>query len=119
MKANDVNGLHQLLNVPMNPITISYSLPLKSETIIPSYDNMLRAIQQKLQENNVLKPNYQFSFTLKQIDSYEQLALFFGEEIDLSDLFKITSPNPIHKTVAVLDISQSYFPLLWICLRRN
>lgn len=68
MKANDVNGLHQLLNVPMNPITISYSLPLKSETIIPSYDNMLRAIQQKLQENNVLKPNYQFSFTLKQID---------------------------------------------------
>ena len=33
MKANDVNGLHQLLNVPMNPITISYSLPLKSETI--------------------------------------------------------------------------------------
>lgn len=111
MKANDVNGLHQLLNVPMNPITISYSLPLKSETIIPSYDNMLRAIQQKLQENNVLKPNYQFSFTLKQIDSYEQLALFFGEEIDLSDLFKITSPNPIHKTVAVLDISQSYFSI--------
>lgn len=111
MKANDVNGLHQLLNVPMNPITISYSLPLKSETIIPSYDNMLRTIQQKLQENNVLKPNYQFSFTLKQIDSYEQLALFFGEEIDLSDLFKITSPNPIHKTVAVLDISQSYFSI--------
>lgn len=29
-KQNDVNGLHQLLNVPMNPITISYSLPLKS-----------------------------------------------------------------------------------------
>ena len=111
MKANDVNDVHQLLNVSMNPITISYSLPLKSETIIPSYDNMLRAIQQKLQENNVLKPNYQFSFTLKQIDSYEQLALFFGEEIDLSDLFKITSPNPIHKTVAVLDISQSYFSI--------
>lgn len=58
-----------------------------------------------------MKPNYQFSFTLKQIDSYEQLALFFGEEIDLSDLFKITSPNPIHKTVAVLDISQSYFSI--------
>ena len=98
MKANDVNGVHQLLNVPMNPIT-------------PSYDNMLRTIQQKLQENNVLKPNYQFSFTLKQIDSYEQLALFFGEEINLSDFFKITSPNPIHKTVAVLDISQSYFSI--------
>lgn len=109
MRASDINGVHQYLDVPMNPITISYSLPLKSETIVPSYDNMLRAIQQKLEGNNVLKPNYQFSFAIKQLDSYKQLALSFGEEINLSELFGITSLEPVHKTMAIVDISQSFF----------
>lgn len=112
LKANDINnGKHQFLNIRMNPITISYSLLLKSEVIVPSYSNMIDAIQKKLQESNVLKPSYQFSFTIKQLDSFEQLSSAFGETIDISAYFGITNPSIFCKTALVLDISQSYFSL--------
>ena len=112
IKANGINKAeHQFLKVQMNPIALSYTIPLKSETIIPSYENMINAIQKRLEENNVLKPNYQFSFTIKQLDSYSQLALSFGEKIDLSTLLGISSPNLTKKTAAMLDISQSYFSI--------
>ncbi len=112
IKANGINKAeHQFLKVQMNPIALSYTIPLKSETIIPSYENMINAIQKRLEEDNVLKPNYQFSFTIKQLDAYSQLALSFGEKIDLSTLLGISSPNLTKKTAAMLDISQSYFSI--------
>ena len=39
---------HQFLDVPLNPITISYSLPMKSQEITPGYDNMMKAIREGL-----------------------------------------------------------------------
>ena len=110
MKANNLNDAeHQFLKVRMNPITMIYSFPVKSETIIPSYDNMVKTIEQRLVENDVLKPNYQFSFTIKQISSYLQLYPYFGEEIDLFSYFGITSRHLTSRTAAILDISQSFF----------
>lgn len=110
MKANSLNDAeHSILKVQMNPITLIYSFPVKSETIVPSYDNMIKVIEQRLSENEVLKPNYQFSFAIKQITSYKQLYPYFGEEIDLSSYFGIISHNLSDRTAAILDISQSYF----------
>ena len=99
---------HQFLDVPLNPITISYSLPMKSQEITPGYDNMMKAIREGLQQNNILKPNYQFSSSIDEIKSYEELAIYFGQKINPS-LFFGTSRQKQKKTIVVLSISQSFF----------
>lgn len=111
MKANDINSeTHDFLDVQINPITFSSSLSAISATeITPSYSNMMNAIQKSLQDYPVIKPNYQFSFSIRQLDSFDQLSIFFGETIDLSEYFGITSLKLSHKNALVLEIKQGYF----------
>ena len=109
LESGSINSdAHQFLDVPLNPITISYSLPMKSQEITPGYDNMMKAFREGLQQNNVLKPNYQFSSSIDEIKSYEELAIYFGQKINPS-LFFGTTHQKQKKTIVVLSISQSFF----------
>jgi hypothetical protein len=103
------NDAHQFLNVKLHPITISFSSSLKSKEIIPSYDNMMEAIQDGLQGSDILKPNYDFSFSIKELKSFGALAIPFGQNINQDAYFAIPENKKLKKTVAVVNISQSYF----------
>lgn len=100
---------HTLLDVSLNPITISFSIPIKSKEIAPSYANMMKAIREALQEGSSLQPNYAFSKTIREIKSYGELALFFGQQINPKLLFGTPQTPKPKRTRGVLSISQSYF----------
>ena len=54
---------------------MGYTIPIKSQTITPSYNNMMKAIHKALKTNDVLKSNNSFSFVIKKIKSYQELAV--------------------------------------------
>ena len=110
LKAENMNEKeHRALDVALNPIKISFSNAIKSKEITPSYNNMMQAIEDGLQENNVLKPNYSFSFSISELKSYDDLAILFGQKINPATFFGIATNQKLAKTIAVIDISQSYF----------
>ena len=68
MEANSINqDTYKFLKISMNPINMGYTIPIKSQTITPSYNNMMKAIHEALKTNDVLKSNYSFSFVIKKI----------------------------------------------------
>ena len=44
---------------------------------------MMKAIHEALKTNDVLKSNYSFSFVIKKIKSYQELAVNWGQNINL------------------------------------
>lgn len=70
LEANSINqDTYKFLKISMNPINMGYTIPIKSQTITPSYNNMMKAIHEALKTNDVLKSNYSFSFVIKKIKS--------------------------------------------------
>lgn len=110
LKAESINSdAHHFLNVRLNPITISFSIPIKSKEIAPSHENMMKAIRDGLQESNPIKPNDTFSYIVRELKSYEELSLLFGQSIDPSIFFGTSANQKPKKSMAAIDISQSYF----------
>ncbi|MDC7311217.1 hypothetical protein NXH68_18645 [Phocaeicola vulgatus ATCC 8482] len=45
LEANSINqDTYKFLKISMNPINMGYTIPIKSQTITPSYNNMMKAI---------------------------------------------------------------------------
>lgn len=112
MEANSINkDNHQFIDTPLNPITLSYSLPgIHSMQISsPSYDNMTNAIREILKTNDITKPNLSFSFAVKELQSPGEIASILGQNIDPDFYFGIAEKTK--KTLACIYISQSLFSI--------
>lgn len=112
LEANSINqNAYNFLNVAINPITIGYTIPIKSQTITPSYNNMIDILHETLKANDVLKNNYSFSFVLKKIKSYEELVINWGQKIDPQQLLGITPDYKPQKNIVLIDIKQAFFSI--------
>lgn len=112
MEANSINqDTYKFLNVSMNPITMGYTIPIKSQTITPSYNNMIEALHEALKTNDALKNNYSFSFVIKKIQSYGELAVNWGQIINLQKLLGIAPGYKPLKNIVLVDINQSFFSI--------
>lgn len=112
MEANSINkDNHQFIDTPLNPITVSYSLPgIHSMQISsPSYDNMTNAIREIWKTNDITKPNLSFSFAVNELQSPGEIASILGQNIDPDFYFGIAKKTK--KTLACIYISQSLFSI--------
>lgn len=112
MEANSINkDNHQFIDTPLNPITVSYSLPgIHSMQISsPSYGNMTNAIREILKTNDITKPNLSFSFAVNELQSPGEIASLLGQNIDPVFYFGIAQKTK--KTLACIYISQSLFSI--------
>lgn len=112
MDPNSINkDTYQFIDAPLNPITVSYSLPLTNPAHIlsPSYDNMINAIRERLKTNHITKPNLSFSFVVNELQSPGQIASILGQSID--PVFYFGMAQKTKKTLACIYISQSLFSI--------
>lgn len=101
---------HQFVNITIpDPITISFSLPIKSQTIEPTYDNMMKVIRENLTATEKIKSQQGFSYQLKEIKSYDELSLYFGQTINTETFFGIQQNRNPYKTMIALDLTQELF----------
>ena len=103
IEADKINSdTHQFLDVPQNSITISFSLPIKSQEIVPSYTNMMNAVEGLIKNGDIPTQNVSFSHTIREIKSYDELTFFFGQKINPTLLFGIpVNGEPKQNVVAV------------------
>ena len=73
---------------------------------------MMKAIYEALKTNDVLKSNYSFSFVIKKIKSYQELAVNWGQNINLQQLLGITPDYKPQKNIILIDINQSFFSII-------
>lgn len=103
---------YDILDVSINPITVSYSsLLAKSQEISPSYDNMMEAIRTSLKSVASVAQNGSFSFITKDIKSYSDITIDWGQTINLQTLIGVSSNNKSARNKVWVDISQTFFSL--------
>ena len=102
---------HEFLNVPQKSITISFSLPIKSQEIVPSYPNMMNAVEGIIKNGDVPTQNVSFSHTIRGIKSYDELTLFFGQKINPTLLFGITANGEPKQNVVAVNLEQKLFSI--------
>lgn len=113
LEGNSINqDTYKFLKTSMNPINMGYTIPIKSQTITPSYNNMMKALHEALKTNDALKSNHSFSFVIKKMKSYNELALNWGQNINFQQLLNITSDHKPQKNIILVDISQSFFSIM-------
>lgn len=112
MEASSINkDTHLFIDTPLNPVTVSYSLPITApaQILSPSYDNMMNAVREKLEANHINKPNLSFSFVVNELQSPAEIASILGQNINPGFYFGITQKTK--KTLACVYISQALFSI--------
>lgn len=112
MESDNINeDTHQFLNVPTNPITVSFSVPVKSQEIAPSYDNMMNIIYKAIEEGKIPEQNSSLSHTIREIESYSNLNVFFGQTINPTLLFGTLAYQEPKQNVVAVNLEQSLFSI--------
>lgn len=110
MEANSINNDdYKFIDAPLNPITISYSLPVEgpSQKISPSYENMMKEIRETIKANKLPKPSLRLTSSMNELQSYSDLSSLFGQNINTNHYFGATKKTK--KTLVALFISQLMF----------
>lgn len=112
IEADKINSdTHEFIDVPQKSITISFSLPIKSQEIIPSHNNMMNAVEGIIKNGDVPTQNISFSHTIREIKSYDELTLFFGQKINPTLLFGITANGEPKQNVVAVNLEQKLFSI--------
>lgn len=99
MEANSINNDdYKFIDAPLNPITISYSLPVYSQKISPSYENMMKEIRETIKANIIMETRSSgYYISMNELQSYSDLTPLFGQNINTMDYF-----GAIKKTKKIL-----------------
>ena len=112
IEADKINSdSHEFLDVPQNSITISFSHPAKSRTIIPSCDNMMDVVRDIITDGSIPLQNLSFSHIIREIESYEQLSVFFGQKINPTLLFGVPENKEPKPNVVAMNLEQELFSI--------
>lgn len=85
------DDVYRFVNITVpEAIRISFSIPVKPQTIVPSYENMMKVVRESVMANGNIKSQQSFSFQLKEIKSYEELFWYFGQTVNTETFFGIT-----------------------------
>lgn len=102
---------HQFLDIPQKSISISFNLPIKSREIIPSYNNMMDVVQDIIKNGNIPKQNVSFSHIIRDIKSYDELSVFFGQKINPTLLFGVPENKEPKLNVVAVNLEQELFSI--------
>ena len=106
------NNTHRFVDITVpEPIQIYFSLPIKQQTIIPTYENMMKTVRESVVASGKIKANHGFSFQLLQIQSYDRLSWFFGQTMDTETFFGISPNAKPQKTTVAVNMTQSFFSI--------
>ena len=112
IEADKINSdTHEFLDVSQESITISFSLPVKSQEIVPSYNNMMNAVEDIIKNGDVPTQNVSFSHTIREIKSYDELTLFFGQKINPTLLFGVPANEEPKQNVVAVNLEQKLFSI--------
>lgn len=100
---------YQFVNVPLNPIMISYSMASKSQEIVPSAENMKKSVYKAVQEIGTLKQYSFSSYGIGEWESEETLAFKMGQTVDYSTYFARPSTLKKKQTAVIVNITLGYF----------
>lgn len=103
---------HRFVDVVVpQPIQIYFSLPIKQQTIIPTYENMMKTVRENVVASGKIKANYGFSFQLLEIQSYDRLSWFFGQTMNTETFFGIPPNTKLQNTTVAVSMTQSFFSI--------
>lgn len=102
---------HQFLDIPQKSISISFNLPIKSREIIPSYNNMMDVVQNIIKNGNIPKQNVSFSHIIREIKSYDELSVLFGQKINPTLLFGVPENKEPKPNVVAMNLEQELFSI--------
>lgn len=102
---------HQFLDIPQKSISISFNLPIKSREIIPSYNNMMDVVQNIIKNGNIPKQNVSFSHIIREIKSYDELSVLFGQKINPTLLFGVPENKDPKPNVVAMNLEQELFSI--------
>lgn len=112
MKASSLNKeAYEFPQANYNSITITGSNTYSQE-ILPSYSNMMTYLREKVIGSGSIKQNQSFSYNSRELQSYSELSILFGQDINMVQLFGISATQNKKKTLAIIDINQSYFSVV-------
>lgn len=113
IRAENINDdIHQFLDVPLKPTTISFNLPVMSQKFVPSHDNMLKVVEGLIKENKIPKQNIRFSHMLREIDTYNDLNALFGQKINPTEFFGLPASEKSKQNMVVVHLEQSVFSIM-------
>lgn len=103
---------HRFVNITVpEAIHISFSIPVKSQTIVPSYENMMKVVRESVIASGEIKMSEGFSFQLLEINSYEALFWYFGQTVNTETFFGIPKNAKPQKTSVVVNMTQTFFSI--------
>lgn len=103
---------YQIEEVALNPITVAYTPALTgSHQLEPSYDNMTKAVRDALQSKQAATDEESFSFTVQDLKSYGQIAINWGQQLDLQKFLYIPNSLKPEKNAILIDISRIFFSI--------
>ena len=112
IQADKINGdTHQFLDVAQKTTSISFSLPIKSQEIIPSYDNMMNVVEGLFKNGDVPTQNVSFYHSIREIKSYDELTFFFGQKINPTLLFGVPANGEPKQNVVAVNLEQKLFSI--------
>ncbi len=104
---------YKFINVPVDTIIISSTLPGTFSTKInkPSYNSMMDAIRKSDPRDDAFKGHISFSYNMKELNSYNELSLPFGQTINPATYFDLPEGQKTKKTFAIVNIQQVVFEI--------
>lgn len=112
MEQNTINSnTHQVLDLIQDNIVISFSsINAKSQIIKAQKEPLYKAIDEAVRSANITKwQNKSFSFTLRELNSYKDIELFFGQNLDLKPWFSISEKDIKPKTLLIINLERIAF----------
>lgn len=113
MEHKSINSnTHRFVDIAVpEPIRIYFSLPVKQQTIVPTYENMMKTVRESVMASGKIKTNHGFSFQLLEIESYDRLSWFFGQTMDTETFLGISPNTKLQKTTVAVNMTQSFFSI--------
>ncbi len=103
------SSTYQSVDAEYKPITQIYSFAAKAKEITPSRPAMIATIRESIQEAGTLKASYTFSYTIKELEKYDDLAFNVGQTLESPFHYGTPASRRTYKTLVAMDISQTFF----------
>ncbi|GAA0881534.1 MULTISPECIES: thiol-activated cytolysin family protein [Sphingobacterium] len=97
-----------VLNVILDNIVVNFGgLNVKSKVIKTEKTSFYKAIEEALQGKR--SDNRRFSFDIKELNGYNDVSLYFGQQIDLASWFSITETAKKPRTLLAINMEKIAF----------
>lgn len=75
---------YKMVEADINPVTVTYSFGVPSETYKPSAEEMTAAVRRHLEADGNLLQNVEMKVALNEIENYGRLFFDWGQKVDLA-----------------------------------